>query len=225
MPFSAMSVVAALVIAGGSSAGATARQGPIVAEMFAPRAEDSGPAPDVGIGRSRLTFVPPSEHPSPAPQSAPPVAVQYSEGYQQRAKIHKLASLAMLPLFAAEGYLGQSLYTNPTSGKRDAHLAVAGGIGALFAINTATGVWNLIEARKDPNGRRRRMLHGILMLAADAGFFATALMAPEIEFGEHGGSGSEREGEGGSRAAHRAMAFTSIGAGTLGYVVMLFGRH
>lgn len=147
-------------------------------------------------------------------QSAPePVtAVDYGPGYQRRAKVHKLASLAMIPLFVTEGWLGQSLYNSPTPGKHDAHVAVATGIGALFAVNTVTGVWNMVAARNDPNGRGRRRLHGVLMMAADAGFLGTALLAP----GDDGG---------GSRSAHRAMAFTAISTATVGYLVMLLGGH
>lgn len=139
----------------------------------------------------------------------PPLAVEYSDGYRLRARIHKVSSFATLPLFATEGVLGQSLYADPSSGKKDAHLAVAAGIGALFVVNSVTGVWNLIEARKDPNHRGRRLAHGLLMLGSDAGFLATAALAPE-----HGD---------GSRAAHRAVAFTAIGMATAGYLIMLFG--
>jgi hypothetical protein len=144
------------------------------------------------------------------------IPFEYSDGYRTRAKIHKLASIATLPLFVTEGFLGQSLYDNPTSGKRTAHLAVAAAIAGLFAVNTVTGVWNLVEARKDPHGRTRRLAHGILMLAADAGFLATAATGP----------GHEHEEEGsveGSRSTHRAIAFTSIGLATAGYLIMLLG--
>src|SRR4051812_23582960 len=117
-------------------------------------------------------------------QSAPPPqAFDYGDAYRIRAKIHKPSSLATLPLFAAEGIIGQSLYSNPTGGKKDAHLAVAAGIGVLFGVNTVTGVWNLVEARKDPNHRKRRLLHGLLMLGADAGFVTTAALGPETEHG------------------------------------------
>ncbi len=148
------------------------------------------------------------------PQGAapPPVAFEYSDAYRMRAKIHKVSSFATLPLFVAEGFLGQSLYDDPSSGKKDAHLAVAAGIGALFAVNTVTGVWNLIEARKDPTHRGRRLTHGLLMLAADGGFVATAALGP----------GDDNEG---SRGAHRAMAFTSIGLASTGYLIMLFGGN
>jgi hypothetical protein len=155
-----------------------------------------------------------------APASAqatapPPVAFEYSDGYRLRAKIHKVASFATVPLFGAEAIIGQSLYSDPTQAKKDAHLVTAAGIGALFAVNTTTGVWNLIEARKDPVHRRRRLAHSLMMLAADAGFLATAALGPESEHGD-----SE-----GSRATHRAVAFTSIGLASASYAIMLFGGH
>jgi hypothetical protein len=150
-----------------------------------------------------------------AQQAAVPVAapVEYSQGYKTRLKIHKISSFAMLPLFATELILGQSIYNDPDSGKKDAHVAVGVGIGTLFGINTVTGVWNLLESRKDPNGRKRRVIHSILMLAADAGFATTAALAPDTE---HGGDDS--------RGAHRAAAITSIGLGTAGYLMMLFTK-
>lgn len=149
----------------------------------------------------------------PQAGAAPPqVAFEYSDGYRLRAKIHKVASFATLPLFAAEGILGQSLYEDPSDSKKDAHLAVATGLGALFGVNTVTGVWNLVEARKDPTHRGRRLAHGLLMLGADAGFLATAALGPDDD-----------DDEGGTRSAHRAMAFTSIGMATAGYLIMLFG--
>ena len=152
--------------------------------------------------------------PAPAQATAPPpVAVEYSDAYRLRAKIHKVSSFATLPLFGAEAIIGQSLYSNPTQGKKDAHLVTAAGIGALFAVNTATGVWNLIEARKDPSHRGRRLAHGLMMLAADAGFLGTAALGPESEHGSIDGS----------RSAHRAVAFTSMGLASASYLIMLFG--
>ena len=79
------------------------------------------------------------------PAAAP---IEYSQGYKTRLKIHKIASFAMLPLFATELILGQSLYDDGGSGKKDAHVAVGVAIGTLFGINTVTGVWNLLESRK-----------------------------------------------------------------------------
>jgi len=147
---------------------------------------------------------------------APAVAFDYSDAYHLRAKIHRISSWATIPLFVTEGFLGQSLYNDPTSGKRTAHLVVAGAIGGLFGINTVTGVWNLVEARKDPNGRKLRLAHGLLMLGSDALFLATALAGPGHEGGDDGG---------GSRSTHRALAFTSISVASTGYLIMLLGNH
>src|SRR5947207_13035786 len=87
---------------------------------------------------------------APAPA---PVAVEYSDAYKTRAKIHKYASFASLPLFATEVALGQSVYSSPSDGKRSAHVAVGMAIGGLFGVNTVTGAWNMWESRKDPHGR------------------------------------------------------------------------
>ena len=153
-----------------------------------------------------------------AQTAAPARAFEYSDGYRTRAKIHKIASFATLPLFATELYLGQSLYDNGGDSKKTAHVVVGASIGTLFGINTVTGAWNLWEARKDPNGRTKRWVHGLLMMAADAGFFATAMLAPGDDFSENGGSLSDQ------RSTHRTVAITSISIGTVGYLVMLLGR-
>jgi hypothetical protein len=154
-----------------------------------------------------------------------PVAVEYSDAYRVRQRIHKYASIATLPLFVAETWLGQSMYNDPANAesKRGAHGAVAASIGVLFGVNSVTGVWNLVEGKKNPAGRTRRTVHGILMLAADAGFVATGLLAPEGE----GGEGDHAEGNNhssGNRSTHRAVALSSMGIATVSYLMMLFWR-
>jgi hypothetical protein len=145
-------------------------------------------------------------------QTARTTAFEYSDGYRTRRKIHFMASFATIPLFATQYVLGKKLYDGTgSSGTRTTHQAVAASVGVLFGVNTVTGVWNLVEARKDPNGRTKRTVHGILMLAADAGFVATAALAP-------GRDGS------GNRAAHRTVAITSVALATTGYLIMLLGR-
>ena len=137
----------------------------------------------------------------------------YSDAYHTRLKIHKISSFTYLPLVAAQGVLGKMLYDNPTPARRTWHKSVAFGIGGLFAVNSVTGTWNLIEGRKDPNGRKRRVVHSILMLASDAGFLATALARP-----------SNRQSPAtylDDRSTHRALAITSISAATVGYLIML----
>lgn len=158
----------------------------------------------------------------PRPLLAPeePQLIEYSDAYLTRLKIHKYASYATLPLFAAAYVTGNELITkggNAASWARNTHGAIAGGLGVLFAVNTITGVWNLYEGRDDPEGRTRRIIHSVLLLAADAGFLATAALAGESESGEGGG---EWRGVGGDNSAHRAMAITSMGLALTGYMTM-----
>ena len=152
---------------------------------------------------------------APAPRAR---AFEYSDGYRTRLKIHKIASYATLPLFAAQFLVGQKLYNgNGSDGTRSLHGGLAAATAALFAVNTVTGVWNLAEGRKDPNHRTKRMVHGILMAVADAGFVATGVMTPESEGGE---SGFETGG-GTSPSTHRAVALTSMGIATVAYLIMI----
>jgi hypothetical protein len=156
-----------------------------------------------------------------APAQAPPArpkAISYSNGYYTRLKIHKYASFAMLPLFISQSLVGEKLYNGTASDStRSVHSALAAGVAVLFGVNTVTGVWNLREARKDPNGRTKRTVHGILMLTADAGFVATGALARGIRKGGATVPAS-------SDATHRDVAFGSMGVATLGYLIMLFGR-
>ncbi len=150
-----------------------------------------------------------------------PLAFEYSEGYRIRRKIHKYASFATLPLFVAQAVVGQKLYDqNASDATRSAHAALAAGTGVLFAVNTVTGVWNLSEGRKDPSHRTKRMVHGILMLVADAGFVATGLLAPESEHDDLF-AGNDT---GGNRSTHRTVAFASMGVATVSYLIMLIGH-
>jgi hypothetical protein len=140
----------------------------------------------------------------------------YTRGYATRRKIHKYASIATLPLAVSEAIVGQKLIDNRADGSlRSAHSALTGGIGVLFGIESVTGVWNLWDARKLSAGRTRRMVHGILMLAADAGFFATAALAPHHEDGSDAG---------GNASAHRAAAYVSFGIASAGYLYMVFTK-
>jgi hypothetical protein len=149
-------------------------------------------------------------------------AIEHSDAYLTRAKIHKVASLATLPLFAAELALGDSLYNTPTGagGKRAAHAIVGSGIVGLFGVNTVTGAWNLFgEGWTETQGRTRRLVHGLLMMAADVGFLATTASAPNS-----GNSRAALTFET-SKVTHRNLAIASISVGTAGYLLMLFGSH
>ena len=165
-------------------------------------------------------FIAPMSAPAPAPAQTPvapsvPV-IEYSDAYQTRAKIHKIGSFAMLPLAGAEYLLGTSLYNNGGDGTKSAHIAVGVGISSLFAVNTVTGLWNLYDARHDPNGRTKRWAHALLMLTADAGFVATFANAP--------GGGNRPGTTTSSRDTHRTLALGSLAVGTVGYLIMLIGK-
>lgn len=150
------------------------------------------------------------------------VAFEYSEGYKTRAKIHKIASFATLPLFVTNYFVGQDLYNNPGDESMEGlHSGLAATTAVLFGVNTVTGAWNLWEGRKDPNHRGRRMTHGILMMAADVGFLATAMLAPESEDDDYSGAYNPTD----QRSTHRTVALTSMGIATVAYLIMLFGGH
>jgi hypothetical protein len=148
-----------------------------------------------------------------------PKAVGRGSSYLLRKKIHKYASIATLPLFVSEAIVGQKLFdraATESDSLRSTHSALAAGIGVLFGVESVTGIWNLWETRKISTGRKKRMVHGILMLAADAGFVATAALAPHRE---HDGTYIRDDA-----SAHRAVAYASFGVAATGYVYMLFAR-
>jgi hypothetical protein len=88
-------------------------------------------------------------------------------------------------------------------------------ITGLFAVNTVTGVWNMWESRQDPIHHKLKLVHGILMLGADAGFVATFASGP---------GGRETTTLDTQKQTHRSIAITSIGLATASYLVMLFGN-
>ncbi len=144
-----------------------------------------------------------------------PRAVRYSDMYYTRLKIHQVASYLTVPLFVAQYLAGRELWNNgdhAAGWARDAHGPLAGAIAGLFAVNTVTGVWNLVEGRKDPHGRTRRWIHGLSMIAADAGFVVVGATAPDDDGGGSGGT------------THRNVAIASMGVALGSYVMMLLWK-
>lgn len=138
--------------------------------------------------------------------------IEYSDAYATRLTIHRIASWTMLPLFAAQYYTGTKLYSEGASAPawvRNSHGPLATGVAVLFGVNTLTGVWNLIEARKDPAGRTKRTIHSLLMLAADGGFAATGVLANEAEQSSS------------KRSLHRTVALSSMGVAAFSWLLML----
>jgi hypothetical protein len=152
-----------------------------------------------------------------------PRAIEYSDWYYRRLTMHRIGSYVEFPLFAGEYVLGDRLLHDQQqlgfvppgrhpdaprvpAGLLTAHTLVAGGLAVLFGFNTITGGWNLWESRKEPVGRTRRIVHTVLMLAADAGFAATGAAGGGAK---HSQSGAD---------THRGLAEASMavaGAGTI----------
>jgi hypothetical protein len=142
-----------------------------------------------------------------------PRAIEYSDAYYTRLRIHHLASFAELPLFAAEYVMGQRLLNEertgfPSQGLKTAHTTVALGLGALFTLNTVTGGWNLWESRKDPADRALRFIHSAAMLGADAGF----------AWAGASGGGAKHTLSGANH--HRTIAISSMALATAGTAMM-----
>lgn len=145
-------------------------------------------------------------------------AIEYSDAYATRLAIHRYASYVEIPLFVAEYLLGEKLLRDRRNGftnaegeyesEGGAHGAVAAGLGALFAVNTITGGWNLWDSRKDPAGRTRRWLHTITMLAADAGFLWTAAAIRDAQRSDAGAR------------THRQRAVFSMSLATASTIMM-----
>jgi hypothetical protein len=145
----------------------------------------------------------------PQPGAPRDTVIEYSRAYYTRLAIHRWGSYTILPLFAAQAYLGSQLYSGDGDDAKDAHVMVALGVATLFAANTTTGLMNLWAMRADPNDRKRRITHVTLMLLADAGFVATGILADDAEAG--GGSGAR---------THRAVALSSMVVSTVGWLIM-----
>lgn len=150
-------------------------------------------------------------------------AVALSDWYLRRLTVHRYGSYLMLPLFASEYLLGQRLLAQKDGlydgtrrvpidkSLRQTHRVVASSVGALFAINSTTGLWNLWDARADGSTSRRRTLHVLSMLAADAGFAATGFMVNRAV--------NQRPSD---ARAHRNVALASMGLATAGVTLMWF---
>lgn len=136
---------------------------------------------------------------------------EYSAWYYRRLDVHRWGSYAMLPLFAYQYWAGTQLMRgdDERDDVEDGHALAATGVATLFTVNTVTGLWNLYEGWNDPTDRTRKRLHAILLLAADAGFVATGLLAEEAD-----DSGS-------ARRTHRNVAIGSMALATTGWLMML----
>jgi hypothetical protein len=141
-------------------------------------------------------------------------AVQLSDEYYTRLQIHRNASYLELPVFGAEYWLGQKLINDSprASWVKPTHVGVAATLGALFAVNTITGVWNLYESWGSTNDRALVLAHSALMLGSDAGFAYTGMIAGD----------ANRTLNGQNR--HKNAALVSMGIAAAGTALMWITR-
>ena len=146
-----------------------------------------------------------------------PKAIEVSDAYATRLKIHRIASYATLPLFAAQFAAGQTLFNADANGTprpawaRSVHRPIAYALGGLFAVNSVTGAMNWWETHDDGSpGLAWRTAHAVLMLASDAGFAYAGSI----------GTGAKSSYQ--TRDTHRRWAIGSMAVALTGYA-MMFG--
>jgi hypothetical protein len=143
-------------------------------------------------------------------------SIEVSEWYERRLRIHRYGAYAMIPLFVFQAAAGNELY-NKGSGAagwaKTGHRAGATGLATVFGVNTVTGLWNLWDSRAVEQGRTRRTIHTLLMLASDAGFAYAGIKLS---------NDAERSAD--KRRQHRNMAYASMGVAITGAGMMVLWR-
>ena len=143
-------------------------------------------------------------------------AIEVSDWYERRLRIHRYGAYATIPLFVFQAAAGNELYqkgSGADSWAKNGHRIGAAGLATVFGVNTVTGLWNLWDSRSAPQGRTRRTIHTLLMLASDAGFAYAGIKLSED---------AEESAE--ARRKHRNTAYASMGVAVTGAGMMLLWR-
>jgi hypothetical protein len=143
-------------------------------------------------------------------------SVEIGEWYERRLRIHRYGAYATIPLFIFQAAAGNELYHKSSSAAgwaRNGHRVGATALATVFSINTVTGLWNLWDSRPAPQGRTRRTIHTLLMLASDAGFAYAGIKLSE-----------DAEQSADARRKHRNLAYASMGVAVTGGGMMLLWR-
>ena len=143
-------------------------------------------------------------------------SIEVSEWYERRLRIHRYGAYATIPLFVFQAAAGNELYQKGSGADgwaRNGHRIGATGLATVFGVNTVTGLWNLWDSRAVPQGRTRRTIHTLLMLASDAGFAYAGIKLSE-----------DAEESLNARRKHRNTAYASMGVAVTGAGMMLLWR-
>jgi len=143
-------------------------------------------------------------------------SVQVSDWYERRLRIHRYLSYTTIPLYAFQAIAGNQLFQKSSGAPewaKTGHRVGATALAAVFTVNTVTGLWNLWDNRSVQQGRTRRWIHTVLMLASDAGFTYTGIKLS-----------NEAENSLEKRKQHRNLAYASMGVAIVGSGMMLIWR-
>jgi len=143
-------------------------------------------------------------------------SVQVSDWYERRLRIHRYLAYTTIPLYAFQAIAGNQLFQESSGAPewaKTGHRVGATALAGVFTVNTVTGLWNLWDSRSVPQGRTRRTIHTILMLASDAGFTYTGIKLS-----------NEAENSLEKRRQHRNLAYASMGVAIAGSGMMLIWR-
>ena len=143
-------------------------------------------------------------------------SIEVSEWYERRLRIHRYGAYATIPLFVYQAAAGNELYQKGSGADgwaKNGHRVGAAAVATVFGVNTVTGLWNLWDSRAVPQGRTRRTIHALLMLASDAGFAYAGIKLSE-----------DAEQSADARRRHRNTAFASMGVAVTGAGMMLLWR-
>jgi hypothetical protein len=83
-------------------------------------------------------------------------AIEVSEWYERRLRIHRYGAYAIFPLFAAQALAGNEIFKDPHNAPdwaKTTHRVGATGLATIFTLNTVTGLWNLWDSRAATQGR------------------------------------------------------------------------
>jgi hypothetical protein len=161
---------------------------------------------------AQLTVAVPSDTPPPPPPRQRVKAVEVGDWYNRRLTVHRWLSYATIPAFAFQYAAGTQIWDKGSAAPawaRNGHRAGAATLAGIFTVNTVTGVWNMWDSRAVEEGRTRRYVHAVSMLAADAGFtWAGAKLSEEAE--------TDLD----ARRLHRTVALSSIAITVVSGVLM-----
>lgn len=143
-------------------------------------------------------------------------SIEVSEWYERRLRIHRYGAYTVIPLFALQAIAGNEVFEKGDGAPgwaKTGHRAGASALAGVFTLNTITGLWNLWDSREAEQGRGRRTVHTLLMLASDAGFTYAGVRLSE-----------QAENDASKRRQHRNLAYASMATALTGAGVMVFGR-